>query len=552
MRYVALDFLLKGSRQIIPTGSVADLQKKLDDIAKALPNIFTTAGDTSTAIENNNLTNVSNAVTNLATVTTERDNALDEANKLKAWKDNEAVSLKIFKERITTLEKLKTSDSSNATTYQTEIDEINKLIGEVTGLTEAKKKLTKEINDWITKYSHGGAEPLFSNSFDVSAKADEISGGDGTDGHHWGTTVRKGPKGHTWKDYIEGATSLNAGGELSLDEVKDNITMGILEAVFPEILGQYHEKNITKKAVEKFMNDNVFAGFWDSASTNTKLTDEIKKIDTKYSTNYEKMEMKAIVNALKRPVKTVTDWKDALNEISAFFTNEKPTTLKEIKEFLDEENYPNPIDGVDLNGKTNADLKTAFSGKEDSTVNGELPNATGSAAQYKNYIPVQSSKDGNCFLNSFSILLNGDETLATQLRVKLCLELMSGKWVDGSEADKVKEITEKLTNRTIDGKSCSLTKPGDWLAGDDIAYMVGILDRPIALIYRPDTTNWDKTKDAYKEVNKNGGFAIVEYPVKGSNPFGKPSVTGIKTPSKTPEWSIYHVNNNHFVPLIKK
>lgn len=552
MRYVALDFLFKRRQQVAPTGSAVDLQNKLNDIAAAIPNIFATSGDATTNLNNTELINAGNAVTNLATVTGERDTAQEEAKKLKAWKDNEAVLLKILEERITTLEKLKTSDSTNTSKYQTEIDEINKLIGEVTGLTEAKKKITKEITDWITKYSHGGTEVLFSNSFDASVKADEIAGGNGTDGHHWGTTARKGPKGHTWKDYIEGATALNGAGELGLDEVKDNIKMGMLEATFPEILSQYHERKISKKSIEKFMNDNPFAGFWDSAISNAKLTDEIKKIDIKYSTKYEKMEMKAIVNSLKRSTKIVTDWKDVLTEIGNFFADKKPTTLKQIEEFLEEENYPNPLEGVDLGGKSDSDLKTAFVSKEDATVNGELPNAKDYAEKYKDYTALQSSKDGNCFLNSFSILLNGDEALVTKLRVKLCLELMSGKWVDGTEADKVKEITEKLTNRIIDSQSCALTKPGDWLAGDDIAYMVGILDRPITLIYRPVTTDWDKDADAFKEVEKTGGFAVVEYPIKGANPLGKPSITGMGTPSKTPEWSIYHVNNNHFVPLIKK
>jgi len=115
----------------------------------------------------------------------------------------------------------------------------------------------------------------------------------------------------------------------------------------------------------------------------------------------------------------------------------------------------------------------------------------------------------------------------------------------------LKEIKDKLTNRTIDSQACALTTIGDWLAGDDIAYMCGILSRPITLLYRPDTTSWDKTKDAYKEVTKTGGFAIVEYPAKGANPFGTPVISGITT-TKTPEFAIYHVNDNHFVPLIKK
>ncbi|CAJ0832354.1 10181_t:CDS:2 [Entrophospora sp. SA101] len=79
-----IEFLTWGMSPSAPKGSAIDLQNKLNEIAKALPNIFTTAGDTSTAIENTNLTNVGNAATNLTTVTGERDKALDEAKKLKA------------------------------------------------------------------------------------------------------------------------------------------------------------------------------------------------------------------------------------------------------------------------------------------------------------------------------------------------------------------------------------------------------------------------------------------------------------------------------------
>jgi hypothetical protein len=209
------------------------------------------------------------------------------------------------------------------------------------------------------------------------------------------------------------------------------------------------------------------------------------------------------------------------------------------------------LDGVDLDGKTAADLRTKLVGNEDKAVETELPKTKDYASKYQDYVPFQSSKDGNCFLNSFSILLNGDETLVTKLRVKLCLELMSGKWTDGSEIDKVKEITEKLTTRVVESQDCALTKVGDWLVGNDIAYMCGILSRPVTLIYQPNTSGWDKAKDAYKEVNKTGGFAVVEYPDKGKNPFGTPTISGITT-IRTPEYVIYHVGGNHFVPLVSK
>ncbi|CAH1759030.1 14666_t:CDS:2 [Entrophospora sp. SA101] len=340
-------------------------------------------------------------------------------------------------ERKIALEGLKKSDSTNANKYQTEINEINKLLGEVTGLTDEKKKFEKEIEDWLKKYSHGGSEPLFGSSFNASNVAETISGGNGTDG---------------------AANRLGSGGSDSygLDEVKSNIQIGMLEAVFPEVLRQFHARVIKKQDVEKFMNDNPNTAFWDNKISNPKSSSEIKKIDTSHGTKYDKKVPKDIVN------------------------NIKPLKKLDIKDFLNEENYPDPLDKVNLDGKSDKDLKTTFAGKEEASVNSELAKTTDSAKKYQAYTALQSTGNGNCFLNSFSILLNGDEALATRLRAKLCLELMS-------------EITEKLTNRTIEGQACSLTKT-----------------------------------DSYKEVVKTGGFAIVEYPVKGANPFGKLSITEIK------------------------
>ncbi|CAJ0832357.1 2735_t:CDS:2 [Entrophospora sp. SA101] len=342
-------------------------------------------------------------------------------------------------ERKIALEGLKKSDSTNANKYQTEINEINKLLGEVTGLTDEKKKFEKEIEDWLKKYSHGGSEPLFGSSFNASNVAETISGGNGTDG---------------------AANRLGSGGSDSygLDEVKSNIQIGMLEAVFPEVLRQFHARVIKKQDVEKFMNDNPNTAFWDNKISNPKSSSEIKKIDTSHGTKYDKKVPKDIVN------------------------NIKPLKKLDIKDFLNEENYPDPLDKVNLDGKSDKDLKTTFAGKEEASVNSELAKTTDSAKKYQAYTALQSTGNGNCFLNSFSILLNGDEALATRLRAKLCLELMS-----------VQEITEKLTNRTIEGQACSLTKT-----------------------------------DSYKEVVKTGGFAIVEYPVKGANPFGKLSITEIK------------------------
>jgi hypothetical protein len=81
--------------------------------------------------------------------------------------------------------------------------------------------------------------------------------------------------------------------------------------------------------------------------------------------------------------------------------------------------------GVDLKGAPKSILTKLSNGKIEAL---SQLNHDHKVYKYKDYVTLSSVGDGNCFLNSFSVLLTGREkdiSLALPLRVKLCLSLMS-------------------------------------------------------------------------------------------------------------------------------
>jgi hypothetical protein len=79
--------------------------------------------------------------------------------------------------------------------------------------------------------------------------------------------------------------------------------------------------------------------------------------------------------------------------------------------------------------------------------------------KYKDYVQLSAVGDGNCFLNSFSVLLTGnanDTSLTMPLKVKLCLEFMAteGFTGDGANIHSPEFIKDKLVG------SGGFAKPG--------------------------------------------------------------------------------------------
>jgi len=66
---------------------------------------------------------------------------------------------------------------------------------------------------------------------------------------------------------------------------------------------------------------------------------------------------------------------------------------------------------------------------------------------------LNATGDGNCFFNSFSIYLVGDESLATRLRVAVCLGLLSRnlsmKASVANHREILAEINEKVARMSI-------------------------------------------------------------------------------------------------------
>ncbi|CAI2192554.1 16667_t:CDS:10, partial [Funneliformis geosporum] len=121
---------------------------------------------------------------------------------------------------------------------------------------------------------------------------------------------------------------------------------------------------------------------------------------------------------------------------------------------------------LDLKGASMEDLKKIPSG-------GKIPgldkiSSDNDAFPYKDYVQLSAVGDGNCFLNSFSVLLTGkerDTSLALPLRVKLCLEFMANpdKFAGGNETQQLDELKEKLNG------SYGFAKNGNYTQKDVIS-----------------------------------------------------------------------------------
>ncbi|KLL04144.1 MAG: hypothetical protein MRERV_27c036, partial [Mycoplasmataceae bacterium RV_VA103A] len=227
-------------------------------------------------------------------------------------------------------------------------------------------------------------------------------------------------------------------------------------------------------------------------------------------------------------------WERILWEVKNFL-HTNPTTLQEIKDWVNAKNYPDPLEGVDLKGASMDTLK----GLPDRGPVPDLGKAvpTGAAYKYKNYVLLNAVGDGNCFLNSFSVFLTGkdnDTSLALPLRAKLCIEFMADpdKYVSGIE-----QLKEKLNG------SHGFAINTRWLENGDIAYMKTILKRQIVLLSA--SPNWETD---YPYLKDNNGISLAEYP---SNDTPDQIIEYNKLTYKDHPFIIYN-SGGHFQPLIKK
>ena len=243
---------------------------------------------------------------------------------------------------------------------------------------------------------------------------------------------------------------------------------------------------------------------------------------------YNKEPWKGKIKALEQPpaeTVVVSDWKkEVLKKIYDFFITQ-PQNWVSVRKWLIVNNvWPDPLEGIDLLGQPREILLTL---SQDQVAKKEIAEkALGDAEQWKDYVPLTASEDGNCFMNAFSILLVGDESLATRLRVKLCLELLTNpNYLGGSEQQRLAELNYKIVNISSDGS---------WREIGDIAYMSRILKRPIRMVYK--ATSYESIQAS----QSTGGFLLSEYVDTEGN------IDYITTDF----WTIYHRTENHFVPLI--
>jgi hypothetical protein len=331
----------------------------------------------------------------------------------------------------------------------------------------------------------------------------------------------------------KGVSSVHSQNELSLKQAQ----------VISEIQNFLDSKNIkkvdllTKLKEQRILKPNETD--WKKCFDNADNSNELNTL---------KKNVLAIVNNLSNvPFPNDSpEWERILREINTFIES-KPSNLKDIEDWVKTQSYPDPLERVDLAGVDKEKLTVAEFG-QNSLALSELSQAKKGAERYKtDYIPLEAKGDGNCFLNSFSILLAGqDRVLALPLRVKICLELMTNKdFTDGSDSDRLNEIINKVGN--------DFSVNGRWLALDDITYMCQLLSRPVILVYRPDTSGWDPSWNSYQELQETGGFSWTFYPSQEPNPLGNPTINGFKKPPQYNEpFVIYHVGGCHFIPLVKK
>ncbi|MCE8158876.1 MAG: hypothetical protein I3265_00085 [Candidatus Moeniiplasma glomeromycotorum] len=211
-------------------------------------------------------------------------------------------------------------------------------------------------------------------------------------------------------------------------------------------------------------------------------------------------------------------WEKVLWEVKNFL-NTNPGSEQIEKWARDKEAEVSDLwNGINLNGADKSTLLSLNRGGGQS----EIASKTGGQAEtWKDFVSLSSAGDGNCFLNSFAVLLTGSqardstketpgtqENVATRLRVALCLKIM--KNYDRTELDDLKNFA---TNNLA-------------LYTDNCRYLPDILQRPVVMVHKGVVGNSDDNyiNSVWHDLNKSWN----------KEPF-----------------FIYHVGSFHFEPLVR-
>ena len=231
-------------------------------------------------------------------------------------------------------------------------------------------------------------------------------------------------------------------------------------------------------------------------------------------------------------VRPSNQWEGILWDIRKFLET-NPTSVQEIKDWVKEKKFPDPIKEakIKLEGAPAEDLEKI---PRKGSVPG-IEEANEKTKKYKDWVQLSAVGDGNCFLNSFSVLLTGnanDTSLAMPLKVKLCLDYISNKGFtsDASDNRPLESVKDTLVG------SGGFAKPGAWLDIGDIFYVALVLQRPLAVIGK-----WPNDP-AFGEMSGKLGTYEVPEGITLSHPINWNA-------TYKERWVIYN-SGGHFQPLI--
>ncbi|CAI2161405.1 10332_t:CDS:2 [Funneliformis geosporum] len=248
----------------------------------------------------------------------------------------------------------------------------------------------------------------------------------------------------------------------------------------------------------------------DDADTNFKdiryaiLTVLAETLVSAYLIERDEKNLQKLVDAQRDPIfiniYTRSDFEDTIKDLGTV------TSFENIKKDID-------LGGADL---------TTLRGLKVGSSRDIIDKATGVSEHWKNYTPLATSTDGNCFLNALAILLTGDDKVETQKRVALQLRV-------ALLLNLIQEHRYYFTNIN-DFYRVVLENSDDDTTTDSGSKM--ILKRPLISVFDDS-----KTKTKFKDSGGIGSFAMGIADQEDIYYYYKPFV-------------IFNQGATHFEPLI--